>query len=110
MAMVFFNVLGSITRNTRRELHNINAVQLMPLASTLAASVTGGLVADILRDTRHAYWTLITSYALRGVGMLMSSMVLVIYYQRLTLHSLPPREVIASVLLPMSPASLDSLS
>jgi hypothetical protein len=99
-----------MTRGAREKLTNINAIQLMPLASTLAAFVSGSLVAGVLHDARHAQWTIIASYALWGVGALMSYTILVIYYERLTLHNLPPREVIVSVFLPVSPTSLASLS
>ncbi|KAF2017573.1 C4-dicarboxylate transporter/malic acid transport protein [Aaosphaeria arxii CBS 175.79] len=100
----------TMTHGERSALHTVNAVQLLPLSSTLSSASTGSLVAGALPNPEHALWTMIASYALLGVGLPLVMTVLAIYYQRLTLHHLPPREVIVSVFLPVSPLCLASFS
>lgn len=43
------------------------------------------------------------SYILWGTGVPLAMVVLVIRFQRLTVHNIPPREVIVSVFLPLGP-------
>ena len=43
------------------------------------------------------------SYVLWGPGVPLAMAILVIYFQRLTVHKLPPREVIVSIFLPLGP-------
>ena len=45
----------------------------------------------------------IVSYILWGTGVPLAMVVLVMYFQRLTVYKLPPREVIVSVFLPIGP-------
>jgi tellurite resistance protein TehA-like permease len=88
------------------KIQTMTAVWLLPIVSTIVASASGGIVADVLaahnRPT-HALWTLITSYILWGTGVPLAMVVLVMYFHRLTVHRLPPREVIVSVFLPLGP-------
>lgn len=81
----------------------MTATWLLPIVSTIVAAASGGIVAEVLPNDQHALWTVITSYILWGTGVPLALAVLVIYFQRLTLHHLPPREVIVSVFLPMGP-------
>jgi len=81
----------------------MTAAWLLPVVPTIVASATGSVVAGVLPNTQHALWTLITSYVLWGMGVSLALFTLVIYFQRLTLHRLPPREVIVSVFLPLGP-------
>lgn len=81
----------------------MTAAWLLPVVPTIVASATGGLIAEVLPNTQHALWTLIISYILWGMGISLALFTLVIYFQRLTLHRLPPREVIVSVFLPLGP-------
>lgn len=87
----------------QNKLASMTAVWLLPIVSTIVAAASGGIVADILPDPQHALWTLITSYVLWGTGVPLAMATLVLYFQRLALHSLPPREVIVSVFLPLGP-------
>lgn len=84
-------------------LETMTAAWLLPIVSTIVASASGGIVASVLENQQHALWTLITSYALWGTGVPLAMVVLVIYFQRLTIYKLPPREVIVSVFLPLGP-------
>ncbi|KAJ0296251.1 hypothetical protein COL516b_011781 [Colletotrichum fioriniae] len=69
----------------------------------VVASSTGGIVAEALSNPSHAFTTLIASYVLWGIGICFSGMVLALYFHRLTIHSLPPKEAIVSVFLPIGP-------
>lgn len=60
-------------------------------------------MAEVLPNTQHAFWTVVVSYVLWGTGVPLAMVVLVIYFHRLTVHKLPPREVIVSVFLPLGP-------
>jgi len=84
-------------------LSTMTAAWLLPVVPTIVASATGSIVAGVLPNAQHALWTLITSYVLWGMGVSLALFTLVIYFQRLTLHRLPPREVIVSVFLPLGP-------
>ncbi|KAI3119881.1 hypothetical protein CBS147330_8411 [Penicillium roqueforti] len=84
-------------------LDRFTAVQLLPIAATIVAAGTGAEVALILADKHHAMGTLLASFILWGMGTPMAIVVLVIYYQRLAVHKLPPRELIVSCFLPLGP-------
>jgi len=81
----------------------MTATWLLPIVAPIVASASGGIVASVLPNPQHALWTLIISYILWGTGVPLAMAVLVIYFQRLTIHKLPPREVIVSVFLPLGP-------
>jgi tellurite resistance protein TehA-like permease len=85
------------------KLSTMTATWLLPIVSTIVAAASGGIVAEVLPNDQHALWTLIVSYILWGTGVPLAVAVLGIYFQRLTLHHLPPREVIVSVFLPLGP-------
>jgi tellurite resistance protein TehA-like permease len=84
-------------------LQNTTAALLLPIVPAVVAAATGGIVAEVLPDPTHALTTVITSYVLWGIGQALSACVLAMYFHRLTIHSLPPREVIVSVFLPVGP-------
>jgi tellurite resistance protein TehA-like permease len=67
------------------------------------AAGTGAEVAEVLTNTQHAYGTVMTCYVLWGMSVPLAMMVLAIYYQRLAVHKLPPREVVVSCFLPLGP-------
>jgi tellurite resistance protein TehA-like permease len=89
--------------NVDAQLSSMTAIWLLPVASCVVASGTGAVVADLLLNPNHALWTIIVSYVLWGVGICLSMIVYVIYFQRLTVHKLPHKGVIMSVFLPMGP-------
>ncbi|KAK2764412.1 Plasma membrane sulfite pump involved in sulfite metabolism [Arachnomyces sp. PD_36] len=92
-----------MTRRNKTELSEMTAAWLLPIVTTVVAAATGSNVADVLDNPYHALWVIIVSYVLWGIGVPLAMMVLVIYFQRLALHKLPPREVIVSMFLPMGP-------
>lgn len=91
-------------------LSNMTAVWLLPIVSTIVAAASGGLVASALPNPHHALWTVITSYVLLGTGFPLAMVVLVMYFHRLTIHRLPPREVVVSVFLPLGPLGQGSFA
>lgn len=87
----------------RPGLQNITAALLLPIVPAVVAAATGGIVAEVLPNRHHALTTVITSYVLWGIGESFSACVLALYFHRLTIHSIPPKEVIVSVFLPIGP-------
>ncbi|TFB03413.1 Sulfite efflux pump SSU1 [Trichoderma ghanense] len=87
----------------RPGLDKTTATLLLPIVPAVVAAATGGIVADALPSPGHAYATLVASYVLWGIGQALSGCVLALYFHRLTIHSLPPRDVIVSVFLPVGP-------
>lgn len=81
----------------------MTAAWLLPIVATIVAAATGAIVANVLPDDQHAIWTVTIGYILWGCGVPLAMFVMVIYFHRLTLHHLPPREVIVSVFLPLGP-------
>ncbi|EED20810.1 conserved hypothetical protein [Talaromyces stipitatus ATCC 10500] len=61
------------------------------------------IVAEVVPNFQIALGTLVTSFVLWGVGVLLSLTVIVIYLMRLMLHKLPPKAVIVSMFLPLGP-------
>ncbi|KAF2138781.1 uncharacterized protein K452DRAFT_233711 [Aplosporella prunicola CBS 121167] len=84
-------------------LSTMTAAWLLPAATPIVTSANGATVASILSNPQHALWTIIVSYVLWGIGLPMALLTLVIYFHRLAMHKLPPREVIVSVFLPLGP-------
>ncbi|KAJ9655631.1 Plasma membrane sulfite pump involved in sulfite metabolism [Neophaeococcomyces mojaviensis] len=92
------------------ELSNMTAIWLLPIVAPIVAAASGGIVAEVLSDPQHALWTVITSYVLLGTGFPLAMMLLTMYFHRLTIHHLPPREVIVSVFLPLGPLGQGSFA
>ena len=95
--------LFRISQRYISSLDRITAIQLLPMAATIVAAGAGAEVADILPNKYHALGTLLVSFILWGMGTPLALVVLVIYYQRLAVHKLPPREMIVSCFLPLGP-------
>lgn len=87
----------------QRSLDSITAAQLLPIAATIVAAATGSGVAEILPRPEYQLGTMIACYVMWGMATPMAFTVLVIYYHRLALHKMPPREVIVSAFLPLGP-------
>lgn len=91
-------------------LSSMTAAWLLPIVAPIVAAASGGIVADVLPNQQHALWTVVTSYILWGTGVPLAMAVLVIYFARLTVYKLPPREVIVSVFLPLGPLGQGSFA
>ncbi|KAF4435895.1 sulfite transporter Ssu1 [Fusarium austroafricanum] len=81
----------------------VTAIWLLPMASTIVASAVGGVIAEVLPNPCHALWTLVVSYVLWGTALPLLMSFLVIYLYRLTMYQIPPKDVIASSLIPVAP-------
>jgi len=99
-----------IMHKHENELSNMTAVWLLPIVATIVAAATGGIVAEVLPNPQHQLWTVIISYVLWGTGFPLAMVTLVIYFHRLTIHKLPPREVVVSVFLPLGPIGQGSFA
>ncbi|OCT49910.1 Sulfite efflux pump SSU1 [Cladophialophora carrionii] len=95
-----------MSQSDNHGLERITAAQLLPIAATIVASGTGSEVAELLSSPDHAFGTILASYVLWGLATPLSMTVLVMYYQRLALHKLPPREVVVSSFLPIGPLGM----
>ena len=97
-----------MSQSHQQSLDRITAAQLLPIAATIVASGTGAEIAEVLHEQNpnHAVGTLLTSYVMWGMATPFAMTVLVIYYQRLALHKLPPREVVVSSFLPLGPLGM----
>jgi tellurite resistance protein TehA-like permease len=100
--LMYYDTTFSMHRH-RPGLHTITAALLLPIVPAVVAAATGGIVAEALPSHSHAVLTLVTSYVLWGIGECFSAIVLALYFHRLTVHSLPPKEAIVSVFLPVGP-------
>jgi tellurite resistance protein TehA-like permease len=100
---VFFLPFAFVRKKEDRELSAFTALDLFSVIAAVVASAVGGTVAGALLNPQYALGTLIASYALWGIGLPAALMIMVIYFQRLAIHKLPPREVTVSVFLPLGP-------
>jgi hypothetical protein len=80
------------------ELPTFTALDFSVIAAFVASAV-GGTIAGVLSNPQYALGALIASYALWGIGLPAALMTMAIYFQRLTIHKLPPREVIVMAVL-----------
>jgi tellurite resistance protein TehA-like permease len=95
-----------ISASHQQALHRITAAQLLPIAATIVAAGTGAEIAKVLPDPEDALGTIIASYIMWGMSTPLAMTVLVMYYTRLALHKLPPREIVVSSFLPLGPLGM----
>lgn len=95
--------------HSQTKLSTMTAAWLLPVVATIVAAASGGVVATVL-PLQHALITITVSYVLWGCGIPLALFTMVIYFQRLTMHALPPREVIVSVFLPLGPLGQGSFA
>ncbi|KAF2036783.1 C4-dicarboxylate transporter/malic acid transport protein-like protein [Setomelanomma holmii] len=91
-------------------LDRITAAQLLPIAASIVAAGTGARVAEHLPDPENALGTILASYIMWGMATPLAMTVLVMYYTRLALHKLPPREIVVSSFLPLGPLGMGGYS
>jgi C4-dicarboxylate transporter/malic acid transport protein len=92
-----------MSESYQRSLDSITTAQLLPITATIITAGAGSEVASVMPNPQLALGVIIASYVLWGMATPMAFTVLVIYYQRLALHKMPPREVIVSAFLPLGP-------
>ncbi|GAA5897798.1 hypothetical protein JCM5296_006077 [Sporobolomyces johnsonii] len=82
----------------------LTAAWLLPIVPTITVAASATVHCKLLLLENRLDYCLVlfvASYILNGVGLLLASGIMVLYFQRLTLHHLPPREVIVSSFLPV---------
>jgi tellurite resistance protein TehA-like permease len=99
-----------ISSSHRQALDRITAAQLLPIAASIVAAGTGARVAEHLPNPNNALGTLIACYIMWGMSTPLAMTVLVMYYTRLALHKLPPREIVVSSFLPLGPLGMGGYS
>lgn len=99
-----------ISASHRQALDRITAAQLLPIAASIVAAGTGARVAEHLPDPENALGTILACYVMWGMAMPLAMTVLVMYYTRLALHKLPPREIVVSSFLPLGPLGMGGYS
>jgi tellurite resistance protein TehA-like permease len=107
---LFLPFLLVIGRQEETPLSTITALQMFPVIGTVVASATAALVANVLPNNQQALVTVLTGYILLGVGLPTAIFILIMYWQRLTIHKLPSREVIVSCFVPLGPFGMGSFS
>lgn len=84
----------------------LTAAWLLPVVPTITIAAVGSSLCRLLIERerlQYALTIMIASYVMNGVGTLIACGVMVIYFQRLAVHHLPPRELIVSTFLPLGP-------
>lgn len=84
-------------------LDSMNGTWLLPIVPAVVTAASGGLLANHLVDLHSALVVLLISYILMGMGLMLALSIIVIYFYRLAVHKLPPKEVIISSFLPLGP-------
>ncbi|RCH98435.1 hypothetical protein CU097_013814 [Rhizopus azygosporus] len=83
-------------------LETMNGTWLLPIVPAVVTAASGGLLCHYL-DEQRGLVILIVSYVTMGIGILLALSIIVIYFYRLAVHKLPPKEVIISSFLPLGP-------
>ncbi|KAI1621389.1 sulfite efflux pump SSU1 [Exophiala viscosa] len=95
-----------IKRTNETPLSGYTALQLFPIIATVVASASAGVVANVIPRPEQALATVIVGYVLWGLGVPSALFIMVVYFQRLAIHKLPPREVIVSCFMPIGPLGM----
>jgi tellurite resistance protein TehA-like permease len=110
LCALFLPFLLIIGRQGETPLSTITALQLFPVIGAIVASASSALVADILPNAEQALVTVIIGYVLLGAGLPTALFILIMYWQRLIVHKVPPRQVIVSCFIPLGPLGMGSFS
>ncbi|KAI9473447.1 MAG: voltage-dependent anion channel [Benjaminiella poitrasii] len=86
----------------QHKLETVSGAWLLPIVPAVVTSASGGLLAQHL-DQNRAIVVLIISYIMMGMGLLLALIITVIFFSRLAIHKLPPKEAIISMFLPLGP-------
>lgn len=106
----------------RHSHEGLSALWLLPIVPPITVAASGASFANLLyqEQPHYALAIVLTSYAVKcvlrpccvepvdlikhsGIGMLLAFLVMALYFQRLAIHHLPPREIIVSTMLPLGP-------
>ncbi|KAG2230721.1 voltage-dependent anion channel [Thamnidium elegans] len=84
------------------QLESMNGTWLLPIVPAVVTGASGGLLANHI-DEHRGFIVLIISYITMGMGLCLALSIISIYFYRLAVHNLPPKEVIISSFLPLGP-------
>ncbi|KEI37788.1 uncharacterized protein L969DRAFT_89761 [Mixia osmundae IAM 14324] len=89
----------------KQSQQGLTALWLLPVVPPITVAAVGSsIAADLVDDDpSYALTILLTSYVMLGIGFLLAFMILTLYFERLTMHHMPAREVIVSTFLPLGP-------
>ncbi|KIX00257.1 uncharacterized protein Z518_10396 [Rhinocladiella mackenziei CBS 650.93] len=99
-----------IKKTEKTPLSAITALLLFPVIAPVVASATAGVISGSIPNPQQALATVIIGYVLWGLGVPSSMFILILYFQRLAIHKLPPREVIVSCFIPLGPLNMGSFA
>lgn len=72
----------------------LTALWLLPVVPPITIAAVGSSLCKLLIDREryeYALTIMITSYVMNGVGLLLACGIMIIYFNRLALHHLPPK-------------------
>lgn len=95
-----------IKRTEKTPLSGYTALQLFPIIATVVAAASAAVVANAIPRPEQALATIIIGYVLWGLGLPAALFIMIVYFQRLAIHPLPPREVIVSCFMPIGPLGM----
>jgi C4-dicarboxylate transporter/malic acid transport protein len=97
------------------QISRMSALWLLPIVPACVAAGTAGAIGSKLTSTQSqpnvvelAQSVLISGYTLAGMGFFLSLCISAIYFHRLVVFKLPPKEIIVSCFLPTGPFAMVS--
>lgn len=101
---VFMSISITVVQFTRHEhtLATVTGVMIIPVIGPIVASGAGANMASML-PSAHARLTLVLSYIMWGIGFVLVMMTFAMFYQRLTIHKIPPAAMVVTIFLPLGP-------
>jgi tellurite resistance protein TehA-like permease len=93
-------VVPSVMFTRHNHAHDtLTAAWMLPIVPPITVAAAGATFSKLLiaeDRLEYALTVLLASYVMNGVGVLIALGLMVIYFQRLAVFHLPPREVIVS--------------
>ncbi|KAJ1955778.1 Plasma membrane sulfite pump involved in sulfite metabolism, partial [Linderina pennispora] len=83
-------------------LESLTGAWLLPVAPLVVSATAGAAIAEFLPEN-CVVLTLLVSYCLWGAGTPLIGTILVLYFHRLTIHKLPPPDLIVTAFIPLGP-------
>ncbi len=95
-----------IKRADETPLSAYTALQLFPIIACVVASASAAVMSSVIPRPEQALATLVIGYVLWSLGFPTALFIMVVYFQRLAIHKLPPKEVIVSCFMPLGPLGM----
>jgi C4-dicarboxylate transporter/malic acid transport protein len=83
------------------KLESVSGAWILPIAPGIFTAASGGLLANNIDDVQKAVVIIVISYMLMGVGLSLALTITVIFFYRLAIHKLPPKEMINTTFIPL---------